>query len=150
MSDWISLHPEQVSKEMRQTRRQDGVHISVSVSPYDVPDAVRGMFDRSIDRFLIEFRYLSQEEWSRRKHDDYISLRVGKNSERIYGIEIDVKGLQAKAVGLRVQLAKLVNRAIDDELADVPGSQPRQANYELAKSVISDRRESLFGDLVGV
>jgi hypothetical protein len=149
MSEWISLNPEQVSRQMRQTRREDGIEISVALSPYEIPDAVRGVFDSTLKQFVVEFRYLAQEAWLPRRHDDYITLRVGKNSGRIYGIEIDVIAMKAKAVGLTMHLPKMVNRAIDKELRTVEGRARRETNYQLAKSAISDERDMLFGDLVG-
>ncbi len=150
MTDWIRLNPEQVSKEARQVKRQNGVEITLTLSPYDVPDAVRGAFDSSLKRFVIEFSYIAEEPWEKRVQDQFVALRIGKNSGRIYGIEIDVVAMQASVIGLKMQLPKIVNKAIDKELRTDGKKRHRQKNYEIAKSVISSERNDLFGELAAV
>jgi hypothetical protein len=146
MSDWIPLDPDKVSKATTETRREGGVQITVGLSPYDIPQAVRGRYDPASDRFVIEFSYISEEPLVAHAHDDVVVLHVGKNSGRIYGIDINVKAARSKNVGFRISLPKIVNRAIDNELVN----QARTRNYEIAKDVISNRRKTLFGDLVEV
>jgi hypothetical protein len=145
MSDWIRLDPDQVTKATTETRREGGVQITVALSPYDIPQAVRGRFDRDLGRYVVEFQYIAEEPWEKHTRDESIALRVGKNSGRIYGVEIDVERAKEQRVGLHFNISKIVNKALDEE---VTTKSPRSRNYELAKDVISTRRISLFGDLV--
>lgn len=148
MSNWIRLDAQKFSNESTETKRQDGVKISVSLSPYDIPEAVRGMYDRALKRFVIEFKYLATEPWRRLAHEPTILLRVGENSGRLYGIEVDLASLDEVGVELQMRLPKMVNKAIDRESADQSWKALRARNYEIAKSVISTRRDELFEDLV--
>ena len=53
MSDWVPLDAAQLSPAKRQ--RIQGVDITVVMSPYDVPEAVRGQYDEGIHRFGLNF-----------------------------------------------------------------------------------------------
>lgn len=148
MSEWIKLDPGAFSARARQVKMQNGVEIALSLSPYDVPDAVRGNYDPKSGRFLVEFSYIEDEAWVKKQHDQNIELRVGRNSGRLYGIEIDIDSMKASQIALKIELPKIVGRAIDDELRQA-NRQSRRENYQIAKSVISEEREPLFAQLVG-
>lgn len=146
MSEWIKLDPRAFSAKARQTRRQGGIEIAVTLSPYDIPDAVRGQFDEHLSKFVIDFNYIEDEDWERHTSNEGIQLRVGKNSGRLYGIEVDVATLNAGQVALRLELPKLVGKAIEAELSATKLFS-RKENYRLAKSVISNQREPLFAGI---
>lgn len=64
-------------------------------------------------------------------HGQYVTLRIGKNSGRLYGIEIDVHAAKAEWVAL-IQKA-LTERAMEKR-------KPRRlANYEAARRLVRDR-----------
>lgn len=145
MSDWVKLDTAQFSHETQQKIR--GVDITVVMSPYDIPEAVRGDYDKSLDRFVIEFRYIGEEPWSREEHDGNIALRIGKNSGRLYGIEVDVDTLKAQAVTLRVQaIQSRIQKAIDT-LGRRPRRFSRQKNYQVAKDIITQKEHQIFESL---
>ena len=45
-----------------------------------------------------------------KKEDEFISLRVGKNSQRLRGIEIDVAGLKVDKVSLAISVMDIAAR----------------------------------------
>lgn len=145
MHEWIKLDPEKLNKPKLETIQ--GVEVEVMLSPYDVPDAVGGNYDKERKRFVIEFKYASGDEpRSVEWHDQYVNFIVGRNSQRLYGLEIDVDAMNAHAVSLKV-LEEKVDKAIDD-LGRKLTRRSRLGNYGLAKEVISQSGRQLFGTLV--
>jgi SMC interacting uncharacterized protein involved in chromosome segregation len=145
----VSLDPSKL--ERHEHTKTDGVEIHVFMSPYDVPEAVRGRFDPSSRRFVIEFKYLDEEKATDEPHGEYIVLRVGKNSKRLLGLQINVEALKERQVGVRVFVPNLVAsiRKAIGELSKTRHLQPsRLRNYEVAEEVIADRSEQLFKELV--
>jgi hypothetical protein len=142
MAKWIRVDPEKFTKLRHEKIR--GVDVEVFVSPYDVPLAVGGEYNEKIDKFVIEFKYLSpEEEKIPLKDDPDFSLIVGEKSRRLYGIQIEVKKLDAERVGLRV-LVEQVDKAIDRLQSLKP---ERVGNYKVAKEVISSSGAQLFEPL---
>jgi hypothetical protein len=145
MSDWVKLDTAQFSHETQEKIR--GVDITVVMSPYDVPEAVRGDYDESIERFVIEFRYIGDEPWSLEEHDGNIALRIGKNSGRLYGIEVNTNKLKAQAITLRVQaIQSSIQKAIDT-LGRRPKRFSRKKNYQVAKDIITQKGNQIFESL---
>lgn len=111
---------------------EHGVEFHVFISPYDMPEAVRGDFDESKRRFVIEFKYIATEPLEHQTPDDYVTFVVGENSRRLYRIEVDVEGMGADAVVLRVSRAM---DALERRLgtAHVPAD-----NFTVARKVLTD------------
>ncbi|NQU21609.1 MAG: hypothetical protein HQ567_10025 [Candidatus Nealsonbacteria bacterium] len=140
MAEWIELDPETLQQLDRTT--QDGVEIIVGLSPYDIPDGVRGSKDDQSGRFVIELRYLDNEEEKIAEcPGKEVSLIVGKHSKRLYEIHVDVDKLKATEVGLRLMLPE-VDDAIE-KLSHRPQYANRIRHYEVAKDVISRNSEKL-------
>jgi len=112
----------------------------------DVPQAVRGDYDQSLQRFVIDFLYLGDEPWRRDVKDPVITLRIGKNSERLLGIEVNVHAIQAEAVELRMHAAQAVTNAIEHLASQHAGSR-HSGSYEVAKDAISETKDKLFKEL---
>jgi hypothetical protein len=89
---WIPV--DRTALNQPRQKKVDGVEVTVMASPYDVPDAYRSHYDAEKDRHILEFRYLTEEPKKRENHGQYITLLVGKNSRRIYGVEIDSAALR--------------------------------------------------------
>lgn len=141
MSDWIDLDLSAFQKDER--TQVDGVEIIVGLSPYDVPEKVRGYFDEQLSRFVIEFQYFGNGEERETDHeDDHVSLLIGKHSKRLYEIHVDVDRLDVRAVELKLLLPE-VDEAIG-KLASKPPYSNRKRHYELAKDVISENSEKLL------
>src|SRR6266853_4092407 len=86
-------------------RQLEGVKVDVLVSPYDVPEGVRGFVSKDHKAFLIEFKYISQEDTIDRPQSESVKLRVGRNSGRLYAIELDLQKFGADHVQLRLEVA---------------------------------------------
>src|SRR2546426_6163555 len=146
-SRWLALSPEKLASDNQQKLR--GVQLNILVSPYDVPDAVRGYYDPSLGRFVVEFRYMTDEKWSQKTQDQFVTLRIGRESKRLLGIEIDLNGLSAQTLSLRLHVPQLVEQAIE-RLSKEPHAPSREDNYRIAKDVITSRRKELFDSLAAV
>lgn len=141
-NEWLHLDPEELDSERDEMIQ--GVEVRVLVSPYDVPEAVRGFYDKHVKRFVIEFQYIGDEPLKRQSFDEYVHLRTGKNSHRLYAIEIAVDALKATAVGLRMGVQQEVAKTLDS-LVDRPIDRRRRNNYRVAQTAIANKKEQLFG-----
>jgi hypothetical protein len=106
----------EIRKSQRTQHDDAGVQVELSLSPYDLPEAVRGSFDDSLQKFIIEFKYVQGEEWTRRPAGDYAILRVGRNSNRLYGLEIDLAALGQS----RVSVERVVDQALESLKTERP------------------------------
>ncbi len=91
---------------------ESGVEISVGLSPFDIPEGVRGFYDEAIERFVIQFKYLDADGKERRtsvKPEAGIELCVGEYSGCLYEIHVDVDQIGANAVQLKLYLQKAEN-----------------------------------------
>ena len=136
MNEWVRLDAEKLNTPQSQAIR--GVNITVRMSPYDVPEAVRGYYDEAQRRFVIEFRYIDDEPLQKKQEGAHITLRIGRHSGRLYGIEVDVDAMKSQAVDL--------NQAIDS-LASLPRKRSRHENYEVAKKAIAEKKGEIFASL---
>ena len=146
MKEWIQVELD--TEKLKQEKHLRGIVVELLVSPYDVPEAVRGFFDDEIKRFAIEFKYMggSDEPRKNNQQDKYLNFKIGENSERLYRLEIDVAALKANSVGLRMVVQQEVNEALD-HLIQQSGRINRKDNYRLAKEAIVARTDQLFGGL---
>src|SRR5215469_16495810 len=85
---WIRVSVPQPKASEQQSK---GVVVSYHYSPHDLPVAVRGSFDAGSGRVVIEFKYLDTEVFDTRQIDDYVALRIGKNSARLLGMELNAR-----------------------------------------------------------
>lgn len=117
-------------------------------APYDVPSAVRGAFDDELDRFVIEFQYPGEsEQFETISSDTNISLRVGKRSKRLWGVEINMKALGAAGVELNVRLQETIaNKVAEalDGLAKRSSPKVSGGSYALAKKALSMKQAELL------
>lgn len=143
MADWIKLDQLALVQRNAESHSERGVQINLALSPFDVPEALRGHFDAAIKRFVIEFRYMQEEAWSLRKEDEYLSLRIGRHSSRLHGIEIDVVALRAKHVAL------MMLPQIDKALARLSAREhsKRGRNYQVVRSVMQQEEPQLRQEL---
>lgn len=131
---WIEVDPEGLA-EVTDKRGSNGIRIMFMPSPYDLPEAFRGFYDSAIDRFAIEFKYLGQERTENELHGEHVTLRLGKNSGRVYGIEIDVNAAQADWV-------ELIQKALTERSKE--NRKPRRlVNYEATKRLVRARVPAL-------
>lgn len=143
-SKWVQVEPEEFDRPTP-TQTSRGVELTVMVSPYDVPEAVRGRYDTDLDRFVIEFKYIQTEEWERDRQTDSIALRLGKNSGRLLGIEIDVQALRAGHVRLDVIEQEAKRAHANRHRKRVP-----EDNYRIAMDILDKNEGAVFGDYAPV
>jgi len=133
---WIKLDSKNLNKPT--STEIKGVRVNVLLSPYDIPNSVRGYYDKDTSKFMIEFRYITEEPSKRQRHDDYLAFHIGKNSGRLYKIEIDVDSMKANAVELTL-------KTISDAIQGMhPKNTQRKKNYEVARNVINSKKKDLL------
>ena len=133
------IDPSQLEKKLTATPPR-GVKVNLYLSPYDIPDAVSGDYDKATKRFVIQFKYLGDEPKESQALDKNISLRVGKNSHRIYEIAVDVGALDVEVVALEVK------SAIDKFEASYAKSQSKES-YRMAREILTSRKNEIFAPL---
>ena len=102
MAQWISVDRDTLRLADEECEIS-GIRVRLSTSPYDVPTAFRGYFDHELDRFVIEFRYIEHEESVLKRHDPVTEFKAGILTGRVQAIIIDVKKIQAQAVGIEFE-----------------------------------------------
>lgn len=133
MSKWIEVDRDQLDQPRVQMR--NGVELQVFASPYDIPTAVRGEYNKDVGKFVIQLRYsASPEERIQLAPNDHVRLHIGKNSSRLYQAELDVDKLDAKAVSLLIH-------SIDAIPIQHQGHRP--VNYEVTKRLLESRKKDL-------
>lgn len=99
---WIRLDRNKLSKP--ENIPLNGVLIGVQLSPWDVPDGVKGYHDKEEDRFRIDFRYSDSESEKRvGSRNDEINLLVGRYSGKIISILVETEKTGVDAVMLAVE-----------------------------------------------
>jgi|GEM_PF-6764031 len=131
--EWTAVDPARFAEFKRENLA--GVDVTLAVSPYDVPDGIRAYYQDSLRRLVIEFRYLGLEPYRRVRNADYVALRIGKNSERLYGVEVDVIGAGAQWVSLTL-------RAIEKQVQTRKACGPN-FNYDIAKRLLTEQGQKL-------
>lgn len=138
--EWINLDPTSFNEV--QQMPLEGLNVEVFLSPYDVPEAVRGIRDERSNHFVIEFKYIGGEEPVETELQGDLAFKIGKHSKRLYKIEIaDAAFGDKKSVGLSLLLPK-VDTAIDT-LAKNPKAMRRVGNYKAAKKITHDFSQRL-------
>ena len=135
-SSWIEINPSEYDEET--IAQQAGVEFHVFISPYDMPQAVRGGYDANRKLFAIDFKYIGDEPTERQQLDQYVTMHLGKKTRRLYRIDADVHGLGVTAVGLRL------TQAIDQLRAQFGAANSREANLRVAKEVLVGKQKEIL------
>lgn len=131
------LDPRELNHDVLNTVH--GVNIAVGLSPFDVPDSIQGRYDEELGKFLIEFNYLTAEDRVSVGDDSHpVQLFVGKQSQRLYAIIVDVQklsGMQAIMPEAAEAISVLQKRNSLDRL---------QQHYAMARNVIRQKADGLL------
>jgi hypothetical protein len=138
MDGWIELDPEWLDRRRELNTTTDGVEVLVFVSPYDVPDAVRAHRDTPADYFVIEFRYIQEEPWSRHPCNRMVALRTGSHSGRLLGLEIDLRRARNNSVVTGQDALRVAVAAIDSQLLS------HRHNFSLATQILKLKASDLI------
>jgi len=140
MAKWIELDASTISDDERS--EVSGVEIRVGLSPFDIPDGVRGYYDDQRQRFVIEFRYIgNHEEKVAGPKDGHITIMVGKTSGRLYEIHVDIDKVSSQGIKLTL-LKPEVDKALD-RLAD-QASEPKKRSYQVARAAFTENAQELL------
>ena len=145
---WIRVKP------CNYVASDDPVDIRILTSPYDIPDWVRSGYDDDLDRFVVEFRYMLDEEYRISDVGDGVRVRLGKHSNRIVGVEVDVDQLAAHdAIKKAIQnVEETINaRTRRSRRARLQrgrrGEDAKRQNYVVAQRVLEDKQGEIFGNV---
>lgn len=159
---WISVKP------CNYVASDDSVDIRILTSPYDIPDWVRSGYDDDLDRFVVEFRYMLDEEYRISDVGDGIRVRLGRHSNRIVGVEVDVDQPGAYQVPIppgdpRADAYNAIKKAIRnvEETMNARAGRSRRSrlrrqrrgegdkrqNYVVAQRVLEDKQTEIFGEM---
>lgn len=126
------------------------------VSPYDIPQAVRSTYDSHSGRISVEFRYMVDEEVRWESVGEYVRARLGKNSGRVLGFEVDLGRLAAELPHQHIAFSGPPDPfpAIDAAFGNMfaRGSMPRfqwgnVQNFHVARQILADRHQEVFEGL---
>ncbi len=145
MAEWIEVDQSALAEPRTETR--NGASWRVSVSPLDIPEAVRADYDKAIKRLAIQFKYLTEDEPTVETIEQDISLFLGRNSHRLHRIEIQVEGPGERAKWEEV--AKAIGRSIERFMSTSRIKPNRLGNYRAAEQIIETEQGKLFGSEVG-
>jgi hypothetical protein len=122
-----------------------GEHVMLRLSPHDVPCGVRGSLIASggVEKFLVEFRYIDEEDWRIEPHSEGVAVRTGKHSGRLFGIEVESRMLKKVGDSVRIE----VFTAIDGAVQSKRGSNSARSmleNFMVAKKAVESVANRLF------
>lgn len=121
----------------------NGARVCLTVSPYDVPLAARGVYDPSRRLFTIDLQYMTRGEPTDEQDRSGLVITTGRRSGRIYKIVVDVGSMKADRVALEVGVRDQVSRVLEEYKA------PNRASWPNARAIgeaLSSSRE-IYGDL---
>ena len=127
----------------------DSIEAGVLISPYDIPNGVRGGYDDDLNRFVVEFRYMVNEEYRSIDADNGTWIRLGKHSSRIVGVEVDVDrlGFAVAVEDRNVAAYAAIDRAMQNVEEIENAKARRRENYVVARRVLEDKQGAIFGNV---
>jgi hypothetical protein len=143
MSDWLYLGLN--AMDFASKKSEAGVSVSNSPSPYDVPEAARLNFDEPRKHLFIEFQYIGSEPVKKIVEDSGISFRLGKNSGRLYGIEVELEKINNTEItvdGITGRIAQTIGG-----LAASCNQPARTNNYIMVQQAVTSEKASLFAEV---
>lgn len=118
-----------------------GIVLEVRVSPFSLPEAVKGTYDPESRLFEIRFRYLDGEEDAQLcQTHGHVRVFEGRNSGRIMRIEVDVDALGVEAVQLAL-------KAIEQR--EQHASRQQRPNFGAALEALRSREQDLVAPAAG-
>jgi hypothetical protein len=130
------------SAEFRRPQSVSGSVATFYPSPFEIPDAFRGLVDKSTGELVVEFRYLDDGEPTKEVGEaGGIRAKIGKNSARLFEVRIPVSLIQT---AITETLSK--QRAAAETLRILPTRRVGHAvrdNYRVAQEVLEKSEFSL-------
>lgn len=149
-SEWVEVPQKDINRPVRISNK-DGVDFQFMISPSDIPVACRVLMEplSAPVSYVIEFKYLSgPEEKKIIDHDDGVRLEIGKLTQKIYKIIIDL-AVALKAGGPITFKFEFVIPALERSVEEFEHEGTlRSGNADAIKRFIKIRNEfsdALFG-----
>ena len=166
MTDWIRLNQIQQTADAGEDHGptpepiEPGVVVGLIVSPYDVPDAVRG-FQKNGNVFRIEFRYIDGKEPARSpvEVEQHLTAVYGKHSGRLLAIEVDTDGVGTKNIGLKITAEvpqeelreDMLRASLHEAMGVLSARQPNAAGrqvFEKTREAVAAREDTLLKQML--
>lgn len=139
MAGWQHVDTKKLNRPRARTIR--GVNVTVYFDQDDMPTGIKGEYSRSRRKFLITFRYDSDEESTKRiEYSEHATVFVGKRSERLFEVELDVDAMKVEEVQL---LLPRVGEVLDGMAEHAPKGLDRQDNYVAASGAFKQVQPQL-------
>lgn len=122
MKKWTPLDSDFVDTPINEKRK--GIHVEISFSPYDIPEAFRGYYCDNVKRFVIEFRYMSDEPVRNSTLTPHVEAVEGYRSGRLHKLLINVDELDVSEVQL--SLSKAVDEVLESPKWKVRSTDERR------------------------
>lgn len=120
------------------------VTIEVTTSPYDIPEAVEPSLSEDKKRFCLQFKYIGGDEPTNEQINNHVLLRIGKESGRLYALEIDLQGMiEAETQSTLLQKASNAVRAMRKAVSPRRTSQ----NYGIIEDLLARRGPDLVASV---
>jgi hypothetical protein len=143
---WIYLDPKK-SNPPRLSFDVNNIAIKVYYSMYVVPESFRGCSYMS-GRYLIQFRYLGEEEKIVSSPGKFLTYFTGTNTGRLWEIDVDlhsVRSLLEKGSSLKTESLKNVVCVEIGHL--IKRRNYRTKHYELIQSIIKEYKDCIFWEI---
>lgn len=121
-------------------------NVNVFPSPYDIPEALRTFFDTRSKHFVIEFRYIDEEPRVQSKPANSLFVSLGRNSHRLYRIEIDEHLIRQDSSEARTSAFSEIEKALN-KLQQHPSTSGASANYQILKNGILNQKTAILEGL---
>lgn len=143
--EWIDVSNEVDALNSGLKDEVNGVQFTVYASPSHLPHAIRGYHDDTTQHFIIDFSYDDprSEDLIEGPRDEHVLLRMGKDSGRLYEIEVDVDGLHADALSVVV----FAQRALQKVGSRLPAR--KSTSYRMAADVLEKKKFEVSRQLAG-
>lgn len=144
MERWIKLNPNDLA--LAKTESIQGVNVKVFVPPHQIPEAVKGFYNKTICKFIIEFKYIGNQEElyvDEKASDENVKFKIGKKSGRLFEIELDVDKIEVTKVILEV-IKKLENRVTSTKNLPLElHTEASLSSYMIAKTALKNNQRAI-------
>lgn len=141
MNEWIPLKKNRGQKSKVQTF--GGTTVRISVSPHDIPMAVRGTWVAD-GKFRVEFQYLDDEPGMDYDDEKGFKFRVGKHSGRLQAIVLPQEVACGQSIQLDLVAEQSVERALNSPFYRTLRRGVPEDNGYFAREAIKEARNQLF------
>lgn len=132
-SKTVFLDPREVMPGIEESN----VHVTVSLSAYDVPKAMTVEKDEREGLIRIKFQYMDEEKAKERQVDDRLTVLLGEKSGKVLGFVLKPDRDLPRQISIRI------SQGADHEISRAK-KKNQELNYRLIKKVIDQQLEPLL------